>query len=88
MPRQFKLLAQHYIDDRLLEEGMIIGEGTEVPFTLPDGTLRPPSLDMEGLSPEAKAEVEAIHKAATWGANPIEHLPLTMAEEKPNGRNA
>ena len=82
MPRQFRLLAQHYINDMLLEEGTIIGEGTQVPFTHPDGSPRPPSLDMEGLDAATKAEVEKIQAAAQWGKNPIEHLPMTMGEGK------
>lgn len=75
MPRQFKLLSQHYIDDRLLEAGKVIGEGTDVPFLHPDGTPRPPSNEMEGLDEAAQAEVEAVLRR---GFIPIESLPMTM----------
>lgn len=57
---RFKLTAQHYIDDRLLEAGEIIGEGTSVPFLMPDGTPRPPSTEMEGLDEESQAAVDAV----------------------------
>lgn len=77
MPRQFRLLAPHYIDDRLLETGTIIGEGTQVPFLFPDGTKQTPSPEMEGLEPPAQAEVEAVRKR---GYHPIESLPATMEE--------
>ena len=75
MPRQFKLLSQHYIDDRLLEAGKVIGEGTDVPFLYPDGTPQPPSNEMEGLDDAAQAEVAAVLRR---GFVPIESLPMTM----------
>lgn len=54
----YKLLAQHYINDRLLEEGELVGEGTNNP--LPDGYE--PTDQMEVVSaatPEEKAAAEA-----------------------------
>lgn len=57
---RFKLLAPHYIDDRLLEAGEVIGEGTQVPFTYPDGSPRTPSPEMEGLDEESAAAVAAV----------------------------
>lgn len=72
MPRQFKLLSQHYIDDRLLEAGKVIGEGTDVPFLFPDGSPQLPSGEMEGLDEASQAEVEAVRAR---GFVPIESLP-------------
>ena len=46
----FKLLAQHYIDDQLLEEGTLVGDGQTVSFKYPDGTYRPPTYQMEDLT--------------------------------------
>ena len=78
MPRQFKLLSQHYIDDRLLEAGAIIGEGTEVPFLYPDGTPRPPSTEMEGIDEDSQAEIDAVKEKAIYGIAPQDGLPMTM----------
>lgn len=81
MPRQFRLLTQHFINDRLLETGTIIGEGTDVPFLFPDGTKQTPSPEMEGLEPPAQAEVDAVRaKAGGYGIHPVESLPITMEE--------
>lgn len=56
----FKLQAQHYIDDRLLEEGTLVGDGQIVAFKLPDGTYRTPSYQMEGMDDEAKKAIAAL----------------------------
>lgn len=73
MARKFKLTAQHYIDERLLEPGTIIGEGTEVPFTYPDGSPRPPTFDMEGLNDESQAEIDTL--IANGGRYPVDEIP-------------
>ena len=73
MPRQFRLLAPHFINDRLLDTGTIIGEGTEVPFLFPDGSKQTPSPEMEGLEPPAQAEVEAVKKKHL---DPITTIPI------------
>lgn len=80
MPRQFKLLATHYIDNRLLPAGTIIGEGTDVPFLFPDGQIQHPSDQMEGLDESAQAEVDAVRAR---GFMPIESLPVTIDQEAP-----
>lgn len=54
---KYKLLMQHYIDDRLLEAGTIIGEGTEVPFLDKDGKPLQPTPYMEGLDDDSAKEV-------------------------------
>lgn len=87
MPRQFRLLSTHYIDDMLLEEGTIIGEGTKVPFLHPDGSPRLPSSEMEGLDPAAQAEVDKIAARTDWGTNPVESLPVTL-DGGPNPKRA
>lgn len=83
MPRQFKLKSQHYIDDKLLEAGEIVGEGTEVPFLHPDGTPRPPSTEMEGLNSESQKEVDAVVQKAEHGINPMEGLSSVMSPDAP-----
>lgn len=57
---RFKLTAPHYINDRLLDEGYIVGEGTDVPFLDKAGNSLPPSDYMEGLDDESKAAVERV----------------------------
>jgi len=57
---RFRLLAVHYIDDRLLEPGTEVGDGTSVPFRYPDGKMRLPSTEMEGVDEEGRAAVAAV----------------------------
>jgi hypothetical protein len=57
---RFKLTAQHYINDRLLEEGYVIGEGTDVPFLDKNGNYLPPSDYMEGLDDESRTAVDKV----------------------------
>lgn len=57
---RFKLLAQHYIDDRLLEPGTEVGDGTSVPFRFPDGSRMVPSTEMEGVDEEGVKAVEDV----------------------------
>jgi hypothetical protein len=71
---RFKLLAQHYINDRLLEEGTIIGEGTEVPFLDAKGNPLPPSDQMEGLDEESQKLVDSVREKS-WN---IDNIGLTM----------
>lgn len=59
MPK-YRLLAQHYIDDRLLEAGTVIGEGTDVPFLDADGKPLKPTPFMEGLDKASKAETDKV----------------------------
>lgn len=56
----FKLQAQHYIDDRLLEEGELVGDGQAVTFKLPNGEYRTPTYQMEPLDDAAKKAIEAM----------------------------
>lgn len=51
----FRLDTQHYINDRLLEPGHIIGDNTDVPMILPNGDPVLPSVNMTPLDDEARA---------------------------------
>lgn len=57
---RFRLLAVHYIDDRLLDPGTEVGDGCAIPFRYPDGKMRLPSTEMEGVDEESQAVVEAV----------------------------
>lgn len=50
---KFRLDAPHYINDRLLEAGHIIGDETDVPMVLPNGEPLKPSVSMSPLDEEA-----------------------------------
>lgn len=50
---KFRLDAQHYINDRLLEPGHIIGDETDVPMVLANGEPMKPSVNMTPLDDEA-----------------------------------
>lgn len=50
---KFRLDERHYINDRLLEPGHVIGEGTDVPMVLPNGDPIHPSASMTPLDDEA-----------------------------------
>ena len=50
---KFRLDAQHYINDRLLEPGHIIGDETDVPMVLANGEPMKPSVNMTPLDGEA-----------------------------------
>jgi len=79
---RFKLTAQHYINDRLLEEGVIIGEGTDVPFLDKNGDSLPPSNFMEGLDEPSQAMVDAVLRRVN---NLFEDLSATL---EPAGADA
>lgn len=68
----FKLLAQHYIDDRLLEEGTLVGDGQTITFKLPNGEYRTPSYQMEPLDKDA---IEAVAKLP-----PMMNMDLALAQ--------
>jgi hypothetical protein len=50
---KFRLDEQHYINDRLLEPGHIIGDQTDVPMVLANGDPMKPSRSMTPLDDEA-----------------------------------
>lgn len=55
---KWKLLTQHYINDALLEEGTIVGDGCQHNFNGPDGKMYQPSLNMEPADAEAAAYLQ------------------------------
>jgi hypothetical protein len=79
---RFKLTAQHYIQDRLLEPGTVIGEGTEVPFLDAQGNSLPPSDQMEGLDEESEKAVEMV-RARAWH---IDQLVMEPGGADPTGK--
>jgi len=50
---KFRLDTQHYINDRLLEPGHVVGDETDVPFLNRDGSPMTPSVNMTPLDDEA-----------------------------------
>jgi hypothetical protein len=50
---RFRLDTQHYLNDRLLEPGHIIGDGTDMPMVLPNGQPMKPSVNMTPLDDDA-----------------------------------
>lgn len=55
---KYRLDVQHYINDRLLEPGHIIGDETDVPFVDAKGHPMVPSRGMTPLDHEARAHME------------------------------
>lgn len=81
---KFRLDAQHYIHDRLLEPGTIIGDGTDVPMVLPNGDPVLPSVNMTPLDEEAKAAFAARFP----GARPPERDPTKAIPLRGSGDTA
>ncbi len=50
---KFRLDTQHYINDRLIEPGHVIGDETDIPMVLPNGEPMKPSVNMTPLDEEA-----------------------------------
>ncbi len=74
---KFRLDSKHYINDRLLEPGHIIGDETDVPMVLPNGDPIKPSVNMTPLDDEAWA----LYKETFPGArlperDPTKAIPL------------
>ena len=69
---RYKLTEPAYINDRLLEEGAEIGDGTQVPFS---GT---PGPHMHPLDKAAEAAVSAYQKAHPGATlDPLQRLPIS-----------
>lgn len=62
---RYRLDAQHYINDRLLEPGHIIGDGTDVPFVDRKGNPLAPSASMTPLDGDARSHFEKHFPDAT-----------------------
>jgi hypothetical protein len=78
---KYRLLAKHYMNDRLLDEGTVVGDETS--FTVPNGGVTP---EMEGLDDEGKAEVKKVVDNLT---KPISNAaPLGILFLEPDVQNA
>lgn len=84
---KYRLDSPHYIDDRLLDEGYEIGDGTAVPFRDDKGAARPPSRMMIPLDEEAKALYRKQFKDLPPIRDPLEAIPVlgTFSEAKAPG---
>ena len=72
---KYRLLSQHYSEeDKLLEIGTEVGDGTEHKWT------RPPTVEMEALDDAGRAALERERTRAGEKIAPIDDLPLTMGE--------
>ena len=72
---KYRLLSQHYSEeDKLLEVGTEVGDGTEHKWT------RPPTPEMEALDDDGKQRLERERIRAGEHIAPLDDLPLTMAE--------
>ena len=66
---RYKLLEPHYLNERLLEAGVEVGDGTSIPF------IGRPSAYMEGVDDEGKKKVEDRLKTFL---HPNTSLPIKM----------
>lgn len=74
---QFRLDTQHYINDRLLEAGTIIGDDTGIAMVLPNGDQMKPSVNMTPLDDEArKLFSETFPGARLPERDPTKAIPL------------
>ena len=72
---RYKLLAPHYSEeDKYLEEGTEVGEGTRHRWT------RPPTTQMEGLDEESQAMIDQL-KAVVGEGDPLNDLPMTVGPD-------
>ena len=78
---KYRLLTKHYMQDQLLDEGTIVGEGTS--FNITDEMVSP---DMEGLDDESR---EKVQKAKEEQTKPMMAAPqIGMLYLEPEVRNA
>jgi hypothetical protein len=69
---RFKLTGPAFSEeDKYLEEGTIVGDGSPHKWT------RPPNHDMEGLDEESQAAIEAL----PGSGDPLDGLPMTIGPE-------
>jgi hypothetical protein len=72
---RYKLISQHYSEeDKLLEAGTEVGDGTEHAWT------RAPTAEMEALDDDAKQRLQKEKIRSGDHIAPLEDLPMTMAE--------
>jgi hypothetical protein len=69
---RYKLLTAHFSEeDKYLEEGTEVGEGTQHRWS------RPPTTQMEGLDDESQGEIDRL-KARVGEGDPLNELPMTI----------
>lgn len=74
---KFRLDTQHYINDRLLEPGHIIGDETDVPMILPNGDPLKPSVNMTPLDEDAlKVFKDTFPGVRSPNRDPLKAIPL------------
>jgi len=72
---KYKLLSQHYSEeDKLLEPGTEVGDGTEHKWT------RRPTPEMEALDEASKLSLERERIRSGEHIAPLDDLPMTMGE--------
>ena len=78
---KYKLLAQHFSEeDKLLEPGTEVGDGTEHKWS------RPPTVEMEPLDEDGKQRLERERTRVGDRSDPLDGLPATMGEAEPPPR--
>lgn len=74
---KYRLDAQHYINDKLLEAGQVVGDDTGNPFRFPNGDPMIPSQFMTPLDGEAQAEYQKkFGNAGQKRVDPSQALPI------------
>jgi hypothetical protein len=74
---RFRLDAQHYINDRLLEPGHIVGDDTDVPLVAANGEPIKPSVSMTPLDEDAWALFnETFPGARRPDRDPTKAIPI------------
>lgn len=73
LPR-YRLDADHYLYDRIVEKGTEVGEGTQ--YILPEDF--PPSANMTPLNEAAEEAIReyAAGRSENWGRRPDENIPI------------
>jgi hypothetical protein len=81
---KYRLDAQHYIDNMLLEPGLVIGDDELITYRDEKGHPRAPSLQMTPLDDEAKRLFEEHHNSAAPERDPTKSIPLqgTLSDVK------
>lgn len=77
---KYRLDAQHYINDRLLEPGHIIGDETDCAFVNADGSPMEPSMQMTPLDGDAKSAFEKRFPNTKLPKSALDNISLKMTE--------
>lgn len=78
---KFRLDSQHYINDRLLEPGHIIGDQTDCAFVDAEGEPMKPSMQMTPLDGDAKSLFEKTFPNTKLTKNALDNISLRMNED-------